>query len=378
MSNTHIFTEQGKQDYQHLLELSGGEQIYRQNTSIVVKLPIGRRTLTSSWLNGGFQENMECVFNHQMPPNVKTVHDLEGGSITDYLSIISKKLGFNPERTTAMMTAANMKNVALVSMNFRNLEVTAIVTAGVEVNGGRAGDIASYYEEAGNHVPISGTINTTLIINADLQPFAMTKTAITVVEAKCVALQELMSASKYSHGIATGSGTDMISIVCNMDSNLKLTDGGKHSKLGELVGKCVIQATKKSIEKQSGLCALSQRNILIRLERFGIIESYFWEKATQMPGENRKVQFLDSLRKLAFNPSLVSATTAILHLVDEIEWGLLSENSAKIIAFSFITQLPQMLNISMELPDIINEYEDIIENLTSIIAWIAKYRTISN
>lgn len=367
-----------KQDYQYLLELSEGEHIYRENTSLVVKLPPGRRILTSSWINGGFQENLECVFNHQIPHSVKSVKDLEGGTITNYLSSVSKKLGFNPEKTTAIMTAANMKNVAFSSMSFRNLEVTAIVTAGVEINGGRAGDTASYYEEESNNIPISGTINTILIINADLQPFAMTKTIITAVEAKSVALQELAASSKYSYGIATGTGTDMISIVCNMNSKLKLTDGGKHSKLGELIGKCVIKATKLALEKQSGLSVLSQRNALVRLERFGIEENDFWKKASQMEGENRKILFFDSLRELAFNPVLVSTTTAVLHLVDEVSWGLLSENSAKTTAFSLIGQLPQMLNISIDTKNLINEYETIIENLVYIIAWISKYRTFTN
>jgi len=38
-----------------LYETSSGEQVFRQNTSIIVRLPEGRSVLTSSWLNGGYR-----------------------------------------------------------------------------------------------------------------------------------------------------------------------------------------------------------------------------------------------------------------------------------------------------------------------------------
>ena len=356
-----------------LLELPAGEKVYRQEYSIVVKLPVGRRTLTTSWLNGGYSEDLECIINNQIPRGVKNGEDLEGGDVSAYLSLLASKLGFDPSKSSGMLTAANMNNVAIVSKGFRGLEVTAIVTGGVEINGGRVGDPSSYYQENGNHFPISGTINMILVINADLPEYVMARVIMTATEAKTVALQELMVPSRYSQGIATGSGTDMIAVVSDMTSPLKLTDAGKHSKLGELIGKCVIEATKKALEKQSELTPISQRNMLLRLERFGVDEAYYWKVASHMAGENRKMRFLKDLRELALNPSLVAATAAITHIVDEVSWGLLPETSARTMAIALIRQLPDILQCNHKPPvELLNDYDGIVDNLVYMTAWLVK------
>lgn len=158
---------------QMLLELPAGEKIYRQDRSIVVKLPARRRTLTTSWLNGGYREDLECIINNQIPRGVKKGEELEGGDVSAYLSLLAAKLGFDPLKSTGMLTAANMMNVAIVSKGFRGLEVTAIITGGVEINGGRVGDPASYYQENGSHFPLNGTINIIIVINADLPEYTM-------------------------------------------------------------------------------------------------------------------------------------------------------------------------------------------------------------
>ena len=356
-----------------LLELPAGEKVYRQEYSIVAKLPKGRRTLTTSWLNGGYREDLECIINNQIPRGVKKGEELEGGDVSAYLSLLASKLGFDPSKSSGMLTAANMNNVAIVSKGFRGLEVTAIVTGGVEINGGRVGDPSSYYQENGNHFPISGTINTILVINADLPEYVMARVIMTATEAKTVALQELMVPSRYSQGIATGSGTDMIAVVSDMTSPLKLTDAGKHSKLGELIGKCVIEATKKALEKQSELTPISQRNMLLRLERFGVDEAYYWKVASHMAGENRKMRFLKDLRELALNPSLVAATAAITHIVDEVSWGLLPETSARTMDLALIRHLPDILQCNHKPPvELLNDYDGIVDNLVYMTAWLVK------
>ncbi|WP_367344360.1 adenosylcobinamide amidohydrolase [Methanomethylovorans sp.] len=357
---------------QVLLELPAGERIYRQNCSIVVKLPAGRRTLTTSWMNGGYRENLECIINNQISREVQKGETKEE-NIFDYLSQVASKLGFDPLKSTIMLTAANMMNVAIVSKDFRGLEVTAIVTGGVEINGGRAGDPASYYQENGSHLPLNGTINIIIVINADLPEYSMSRVIMTATEAKAAALQELMVQSRYSEGIATGSGTDMIAVVSEMNSPLKLTDAGKHSKLGELIGRCVIEATKKALEKQSELTPISQRNMLLRLERFGVDEAYYWNMASRMAGENRKMRFLNDLRELAVNPLLVAATSAITHIVDEVSWGLLPEISARKAAFALIRQLPCILQNNQRPPEnLLNDHDSIIDNLVYMTAWMVK------
>jgi len=44
---------------------NGGEEIYRFNNSIVAILPANRNSTSTSFLNGGYQENLKNVFNHE-------------------------------------------------------------------------------------------------------------------------------------------------------------------------------------------------------------------------------------------------------------------------------------------------------------------------
>ncbi|MCU6396733.1 adenosylcobinamide amidohydrolase, partial [Enterobacter quasiroggenkampii] len=109
-----------------------------------------------------------------------------------------------------------------------------------------------------------------------------TRALVTCTEAKTAALQELMAGSNYSRGIATGSGTDGTIIVCNSKSKIKLTNAGKHSKLGELIGVAVKKAVKEALFLQTGLCAESQHSMLKRVKRFGIDENRILNKYAEI------------------------------------------------------------------------------------------------
>ncbi|MDG6243129.1 MAG: adenosylcobinamide amidohydrolase [Methanolobus sp.] len=357
-----------------IFETTGKEQVYRYSDSIVLLLPKGRKTLTTSWLNGGYREDMRAVFNHRVPKGKHLPSGLDGGNIPAYLAIVAKRLGIEPDTSSGLLTAANMNNVSIVTRSFRGVEVTAIMTAGVEVNGGRAGDPASYYQEEGFHQFIQGTINTILLIGADLPEYTMARAIITATEAKTAALQQLMAPSRYSQGIATGSGTDMIAVVADGTSSLLLTDAGQHSKLGELIGNVVIECTLNALELQSDLTPLSQRDMLVRLERFGICEADYWKAASSMEGDNRKAAFFKSLRELSKNPVLVAATCSILHIVDEVHWGLIPENAGRRMAMSVMKGLTQMLDIEALMPfeELTDEKDTILDNWVRVTAWIAK------
>jgi len=357
-----------------LLETSCGEKIYRHDDSIVVMLPCGRSTLTTSWAGGGYREDLQSVFNHHVPRNRHSAKELEGGSIPAYLDIISRRLRLDPERSAGLLTAACMENAAMVTRSFRGIEVTAVVTAGIEVNGGRVGDPASYYQENGTFQFIPGTINTILLIGADLPPYTMARALVTATEAKTAALQQLMAQSRYSRGIATGTGTDMIAVVANRTSPHSLTDAGKHSKLGEMIGLCVLEATIKALELQSEVTPLSQRDMLVRLERFGIDEAMYWKAASKLEGDNRKAAFLRALRDVSRNPSLVGSTSAVLHLMDEISWGLLPETAARKAAVSIMKGLPELMghNGHVPLDELLDEKDCITDNWIKVTAWLVK------
>jgi len=362
-----------------LLETSGGEKVYCRSGSIVVILPEGRSTLTTSWVNGGYREDLEAVFNHHVPRGKHSAEDLEGGSVPAYLEFISKKLGVDPEKSSGLLTAACMENAAIVTRSFRGVEVTAIVTGGIEVNGGRVGDPASYYQENGAYQYIQGTINTILLIGANLPPYSMTRAIVTASEAKTAALQQLVAPSRHSNGIATGSGTDMIAIVADRTSPITLTDAGKHSKLGEMIGRCVLEATLRALELQSDLTPLSQRDVMVRLDRFGVDEAMYWKAASRLEGQNRKAAFLKELREFSKNPSLVGSTAAILHIVDEISWGLIPETAGKKAAVSIMKGLPDLLGCVVEVPfdELIDEKNSIVDNWINITAWLVKNGKLS-
>lgn len=362
-----------------LFTTAGGEEIYRQENSLVVKLPPGRTAVTTSWLNGGQRDDLECIFNHTIPYYVDDESDLEGGNLFSYLSITAKSLGFDASRCAGLLTAASMENVSIVSRSFRGVQVTAVVTGGIDINGGRAGDPASYYQEHGEVKMINGTINTIVLINASLPAYTLTRAMMTATEAKTVAIQELMAPSRYSHGIATGSGTDMIAIVSNNTSKYELTDSGKHSKLGELIGTCVIEATKEALAKQSLLTPTYQRDFLVRLKRFGITEEHIWKAACKLTGDNCEEHFRKELRRFTSIPAIVGVTSSILHIVDEVTWGLLPEQDGKTAAFSSMCGIPYLINSeNIPLDELLDENESILDNWVRITAWLVKNSSFSN
>lgn len=72
----------------------------------------------------------------------------------------------------------------------------------------------TWHERAGTYFEVmSGTINILLHIDADLAPGALVNALVTCTEAKTAAIQELLAPSRYSHGLATGSGTDGTIVV---------------------------------------------------------------------------------------------------------------------------------------------------------------------
>lgn len=312
-----------------LYELNSGIKVFRVDDCIIVKLPENNNLLTTSWINGGYKENLEAVYNHQL--GQKEIDALENRSISDYMYKKAEQLDLNPKNVTGLLTAANIDNVAISKKCYRELEVTAIVTGGVTGNAGTAGDPASFYEENGNFKIEIGTINTILIINAYLDDGALTKAMTTAVEAKTVALQQLMVPSKYSVEIATGTGTDGISVISNMKSNNKLTNAGKHSKLGELIGTSVIEATKETLAKETSITPTSLCDMMVRMNRFGIKEENYFDAVDHRETIDKQL-FIKHLREFSRDPEIVAVTAAILHLKDEVRWGLISEEAAKTTA----------------------------------------------
>jgi len=332
-----------------LLRTDLGDEVHRYQKSLVMLFKGKRRVLSTSPYNGGYQEGLTAVFNHDCNPGAGMAAKIKAPTYAEHMEMIAAELGLEPATTAGISTAASMDNVSIISERHDKLSVTALVTGGVEVNGGRVGDPASYEELKEKHddKELSGTINIIMTVNVDLTPGALTRALVTCTEAKTAALQELMAPSRYSSGLATGSGTDGTILVCNADSPYQLTYAGKHSKLGELIGKAVKATVKEALYKQTGLSPQRQCSVIERIERYGITPESLWKKYVLLAQEAKisKPAFIHNLELLDKHPLLVSYTSLYVHLLDQYAWGLLEEEEIAATALSILQEIKKIAQV---------------------------------
>jgi adenosylcobinamide amidohydrolase len=309
--------------------LCTGDAVHRYKKSLVVFFNGKRRVLGTGPHNGGYRENLSAMFNNDCTTGAGMAAALRAPTYAEHLALLCGELGLDPQTSTGISTAAQMENVSIKQESYRALTVTALVTGGVEVNGGRAGDPSSWDEFEALEAPLKqGTINILLHINVDLTQGALARALVTCTEAKTAALQELLAPSRYSQGLATGSGTDGTIIAANADSELRLENAGKHSKLGELIGRTVKAAVKEALYRQTGLSPESQMQVLKRVDRFGISEDALWERCAATAGINRAA-FSMRCEEVFRDPLLVTHVSLYVHLLDQLAWGLIREAEAR-------------------------------------------------
>ena len=306
-----------------LCTLSTGDEVYFYDKSIVICFQGKRKVLSTSLYNGGYHEDFTAVYNYDAKQGAGMPCEMLADNYVDHMQLISQRLALAPEKVSGMSTAASMENVAVETLKYKELTVTAIVTGGIETNGGRVGDPADYYRPQEKSVKY-GTINIMLVLDCDLAPGTIARALVTCTEAKTAAIQELLEGSKYSQGLATGSGTDQTIIVCNAESELYLDGAGKHSKLGELIGRAVIAAVKKALAKQSGLTPTLQHNAFRRLKRFGVQPDGMWEHFHSAQPAVIKPEYLVAAEKLACEETMLIFTSLYIHLLDQCTWELVS------------------------------------------------------
>ena len=360
-----------------LSKLCTGEEIHRYQKSIVVNFTGMRRVLSTSPNNGGFREDLTAVFNNDGTIGAGMASTLRAPTYGEHMALVSEELGLDPDTSAGISTAAQMENVSIKTESYKDITVTAIVTGGVEVNGGRVGDEASWDELEKKPVekPHLGTINIMLFINTDLTPGALIRSLVTCTEAKTAALQELMAPSRYSRGLATGSGTDSTTIVANAESPITLEYAGKHCKLGELIGKSVKEAVKEALYLQTDLCPERQRDVLRRVDRFGITTQSLWQRM----GENeladyRKDRFAMCLETYFREERLVSLVSLYAHMIDQTAWDLITTEEAEGLA-SFLLgamMIPDLSDIKLKSGDKTEMIDAMIEALHNGLASLLK------
>jgi adenosylcobinamide amidohydrolase len=311
--------------------LETGDRIHKYQRCLVAVFNGKRRVMSTSMHNGGYREDLTAVFNHDVNPGPGMPCDYCKEGDESRKKFIIDELGLDYDTVAYMATIVSMDNAVIRTETYDELTVTAIATASVEVNGGRVGEKATSYEKHGQSVSLRpGTINIMVFTNADMTPGCMARAIITATEAKTAALQEMMAGSLRSSGIATGTGTDNMIIVANAESDNLLTYAGKHGKLGELIGVTVMSAVKQSLRQHSCVTEQSQHSMLARLKRFGIDERSFKCKPDVTPGRGvkTKAEFVCQLHALDKDSEIVSLTSLYVHLMDQVNWGLLTTAEA--------------------------------------------------
>lgn len=295
------------------------DEVYYLKDSIFIKFNNERSVISNSVLNGGIRKDLDFAFNHHLSQD--TIDYLENHDLDDYLIDLCRKFNVDSLKSTGLVTLARMKNVSIVTKRYKRLEVTAITTAGVRVNASCAGDEASFYEEDGKFMP--GTINTILIVNSRLDDNTLAEAFMVASEAKSVALRDLKIPSQFSNEFATGTGTDGLIIASNSDSSNLITNANKHSKLGELIAKTIIESIHVAIKKQVWITPTSQSNVLVLLNRYKLDINEFYDSLNQ-----DKHTFIGQLKIDSKIQENIALTSSILNLMDDVKRGIIKKETA--------------------------------------------------
>ncbi|NPV62314.1 MAG: adenosylcobinamide amidohydrolase [Methanotrichaceae archaeon] len=323
-----------------LAEFYGGVEIYRAEKIVYVRLAAPHRVLSTCRSSaGGMHDDLMYLYNHQSCEpkgdhmNAR-MRRLVIEQPDEYKRAVANRYHLPCQKCATLGTAANMNNAAICHKSFCDLEVVAVCTGGVEGNAGRAGDPASYYQpgnERANEIegseanPRPGTINVMIFINRELIPGAMVTAVVTATEAKAAALQELAVSSRYSEGLATGTGTDQIAVASKLGGPV-ISFAGKHSKVGELIGRTVHDAVLGTLALQNGLTPAGQCSSLAHLERFGIDGLELCHGIGEFLSRDSADLFERNFSNIIKDPLTVAAVASLVHLRDKFVWGILPKS----------------------------------------------------
>ena len=316
-------------------------RVTRTGRYLIAALKQPHRVLSTSQVNGGLCERLTHLVNHQSCEGAAHRERLDAivaMGQTAYHRQVCQEAGLNPHTTVTMGTAANMQYAATVTTAYESFSVTAIVTAGVQGNAGRAGDPSQYVERHGKYESVvetqSGTINTMLLFNASLSPAAMARAVVTMTEAKSAALQELAVSSQVSAELATGTGTDQFTLASPLLDPPIITWPGQHSKVGELIGRAVRDATREALRWQNGLEISLTRSAIYALERFGFSEKFFEQRLRDSLPATRYEFYKKNWDAMIHNPQTAGCAYAIAAVLDRLAYGALPAPCATELLFN--------------------------------------------
>ena len=319
-------------------------RLVRNGRFVVAELLVPHRVISTSARNGGQREGLRWLVNHQSCEG--TDHRERHALITggeNYHDSSCGEIEIDPAVSATMQTAANMNYAAVVAASDLNVTVTAVVTAGVHGNAACAGDPASWRETetgwekaaAPAPTPVAGTINTILLINHAVTEGALARAVITMTEAKSAALQRLAVRSLYSEDFSTGTGTDQYCVAAVLGSSSGGVGGKEfistspHSKLGELIGVTVRDATLEALRWQNGLEVSSTRLLFHALGRYGVREADCLTELAPLLSERELELLKRNFQSVVYEPKVAAAAYAIAAVLDRIRVGTLPASAAR-------------------------------------------------
>jgi adenosylcobinamide amidohydrolase len=309
--------------------------VRRRGRFVVAELIEPHLTISTSVKNGGQSASVRYLVNHQSCEGAghdARFHVITGRGQEAYHDTVCEELGVPPGETAVMGTAANMNYAALSTETDTDVEITAVVTAGVQTNAICAGDPASWRESRegiSKVTAVAGTINTLLLVNRPMTAPALTRAIVTMTEGKSAALQRLAVPSCYSSDLATGTGTDQFCVAAPLAGERPLTSASPHMKAGELIGLAVRRATGEALRWQNGLEASLTRGLFHSLGRYGLKEATVFDDLAPLlePGD---LELLKRNSKAAFFEPLVGAAGhALATVLDRSRHGTLPASTAR-------------------------------------------------
>jgi len=178
--------------------------------------------LSSAMIGGGFLQTQTIVNAH--------VHkNLDLSNPAKHLHDRVRAVGIEGE-FVGLMTAVFLDTVQTCTQTRDGIMVTAVVTAGIG-NATRPG--LSYVGPRK-----TGTINTILLIDGNMEPAAMVNAVITATEAKADVMKELAIPTHDGQGTATGTSSDAIVVACTGKNEI-IPYAGPATTTGWLIGQTV-------------------------------------------------------------------------------------------------------------------------------------------
>lgn len=227
------------------MQAEGFSWAIREKT-LVVSFSSPHRVLSWAPLHGGVCQ-AEHVMNCQIPLSAdrQVIREQLQEPPAVYLQRRAHRLGLRGT-TVGMMTGVKLERLTQRHTDSACFRVSCFATVGC-TNVLTVGDQGNYLED----VP-PGTINLIVICNQPLTLGAMVEAVEIVTEAKVRAFYGAGVRSVVSGLPATGTGTDCVAIACPLQGR-RHRYCGKHTKLGELVGRAVLMCIAEGLRVAQAL-----------------------------------------------------------------------------------------------------------------------------